>query len=456
MVPGGAFGPSKCWPSERFAKTADRLINDYDATVIVSVSPDPAEKRIAEQICGLSEHELINLAEKGVSLGQLKSLFSIADLVITNDTGPRHIATAMHRRTISLFGPNDPAWTDIGCETEIQITGDAPCAPCAKSKCEEDEHLCMEAITVEMVYDAAKKLLDGGQPQIAPKYRQNFLETSKSFFVDDDYAAAFRRLGLTSIDAVFSFESGKSLNKPNLAKHRSRIQFEIELPILAAPATLFLKRYDRPPILLQLRNWLSHRKRACLGFFDRGPTDILAAAGINTPRTICYGRQWGTFFEKRSFVITQKIPNAESIERKLPDYFNLPVTVDKLKLRRNFIIQLADFVNTFHATKYRHRDLYFSHIFHSSDGRFYLIDLARIFKPTLLSERFRIKDIAQLYYSAPQRHFSGTDRLRFFLRYAEQDKLTPNDKAFIRKVINKAYKMAAHDIKHNRTVPFTK
>ena len=163
LVPGGAFGPSKCWPSARFAQTADRLICDYNATIIISVSPEPAEKKIAAEICDLSKHKLINLADSPLGLGELKSLYSVADLVISNDTGPRHIAIALRRKVVTLFGPNDPAWTVAGYENEIQIVGDVPCAPCAKSVCEKPEHLCMEAITVEMVCQAAKKLLQNNQ-----------------------------------------------------------------------------------------------------------------------------------------------------------------------------------------------------------------------------------------------------------------------------------------------------
>jgi len=171
IVPGGAFGPSKCWPSARFAQTADWLITNYNATVVVSVASDPVERHIAGEICNSSrlslraqrsnlKHKLINLAESPVTLGELKSLFSIADLVISNDTGPRHIAIALGRKIISLFGPNNPAWTDTGCENEIQIVGNVSCAPCSKPICEKKEHLCMQAITVEMVCDAAKKLLE--------------------------------------------------------------------------------------------------------------------------------------------------------------------------------------------------------------------------------------------------------------------------------------------------------
>ncbi len=160
IVPGGAYGPSKCWPSRRFAQTADWLITNYNATVIVSVASDSAEKQIAGEICSSSKNKLISLAEKPLTIGELKALFAAADLVISNDTGPRHIAIALQRKVVTLFGPNNPAWTETNYENEIQIVGHAPCAPCGRPICKKPEHLCMEAITVNMVCSAAKKLLE--------------------------------------------------------------------------------------------------------------------------------------------------------------------------------------------------------------------------------------------------------------------------------------------------------
>lgn len=450
LVPGGAFGLSKCWHSERFAQTADWLISNYNATVVVSVSPNSAEKKIAKEICDSSRHKLVNLAEKPVTLGQLKALFSIADLVISNDTGPRHIAIAFGRKVITLFGPNDPLWTDTGHESEIQIVGNVPCAPCTKPICKKSEHLCMQTITVAMVCDAAKELLEGNRRREKIFVLPELVETSKSFFIAADYQAALSKLGLNSIAAIFSFNSGKNLSRDNLAKFRTRLRFEINSP----PTILFLKRYERPPVLVQIRNWFSARRRVSCGLFDLEPANILTIAGINTPKIICYSEQWGTLFEKRSFIITEKIPDAESLERRLPDFFYGPAKAKNLKKRRNFIKQLAAFVKKFHQTNYRHRDLYFSHIFYDDNGNFYLIDLARVFKPVIWRRRFQIKDIAQLFYSAPARYFSSTDRLRFYLAYTGQSKLTPEDKGFIRKVINKAKRIARHDRRHGRPIPF--
>ena len=159
LVPGGAFGPSKFWLADRFAQVADRLIDKYNATVIISVSPNPLEQQCAKQICDISTKKLINLADNPLTIGELKSLFSLADLVITTDTGPRHMAIALRRKVVTLFGPNDPAWTDTGYENEIKIIGNATCVPCQKPTCRESEHLCMQAITVEMVSEAAQNLL---------------------------------------------------------------------------------------------------------------------------------------------------------------------------------------------------------------------------------------------------------------------------------------------------------
>ncbi len=494
LVPGGAFGPSKCWQSVRFAQTADWLIANYNATVVVSVSPHPAEKKIGSEICDASRNKLINLSEIKINLGELKALFSRASLVITNDTGPRHIAIALQRKVITLFGPNDPAWTQTNYGNEIQIVGNVPCAPCTKPRCKKNRHLCMQAITVEMVCDAAKQLFDDNRKQSFIYARQKFVETSDSFFIDPDYETSFSKLGLASVDAVFSFNAARKLVKNNLANYRARLQFEINssltpleictegssIPredlLLTGSTTLFLKRYERPPILVQVKNWLTHHSLKSCSFIEFEQTSYLAEAGINTPKIVSFGQEWGIFFEKRSFIITEKVPNAESLERRLPSFFNGSAQRENLKSRRNFIKGLAGFVKKLHETGYRHRDLYFSHIFYSDNGDFCLIDLARTFKPIILHRRFQIKDIAQLYYSAPAKYFSNTDRLRFYLSYigrdavrnskrqqndkkrkrflTGRDRLINEDKVFIRKVLNKANRMAQHDMKHDRFAPF--
>lgn len=160
LVPGGAFGPSKLWPVQRYAQLADRLHAAYGATVFVSVAPVQAELAIAEQICQLATAPVVYPKQTALSGGELKALFGLADVVITNDTGPRHIAMALDRNVVSLFGPNNPQWTQTGHAKEIQIIGQAPCVPCEKPVCRQSRHLCMESITVEAVFEAAGRFLE--------------------------------------------------------------------------------------------------------------------------------------------------------------------------------------------------------------------------------------------------------------------------------------------------------
>jgi heptose I phosphotransferase len=276
-----------------------------------------------------------------------------------------------------------------------------------------------------------------------------FVELAPGYFVDPQYETALLQLGLDNLDAVFSFDAGQDLTKKNLAPHRKRLQIEIP----SIPATFFLKRFENPPIWEQLRNWLSRRWKSSMRY-ELDSANKLAAAGIKTARVVAYAEQWGLLFEKRSFIMTEKIPAADALERKLPDCFGPAYTSENLKQRREFIRELAKFARKFHETGLRHRDFYLSHIFYSQDDGFYLIDLQRVFKPVIFAERYRVKDIAQLYYSAPRRHFSSTDRLRFYLSYSGKKQLESPDRIFIRKVIRKTKQIARHDKKHGRPVPF--
>ncbi len=162
LVPGGAFGPSKCWLAERYGETAKLLKKQYNAEVLVSVAPNEPELETADIICSLAA-KTTNLGEFRLSLGQLKAVFAKADLVITNDTGPRHIAIALERKLITIFGPNDPEWTLTGYPNEIQIVGTAYCLPCAKPHCFQKKHICMESITVGKVMENVEKLIGKGQ-----------------------------------------------------------------------------------------------------------------------------------------------------------------------------------------------------------------------------------------------------------------------------------------------------
>ena len=273
---------------------------------------------------------------------------------------------------------------------------------------------------------------------------------SPEFLVCEPFRDALALLGLTSLDAVFAFDAGRDLAKPNIGRFRKRLQFEVVPTGCDRPVKIYLKRYDRPPILGQIRNWLSHHCRGSFAQLERQTADRLAAAGTSTPRVVACGERWGAVFEQRSFLMTEEVKDSRSLESRLPSCFDGPPVPQK---RCDFIGRLALFIKRFHETGYRHRDLYLSHIFCSDSGEFCVIDLARASRP-IRQRRFQVKDIAQLHYSTPARLVTPADRLRFYLAYVDRRRLLPQDKALIRRVVRKALRMARHNRKRRHLIPF--
>jgi tRNA A-37 threonylcarbamoyl transferase component Bud32 len=273
------------------------------------------------------------------------------------------------------------------------------------------------------------------------------------FWVAPEFREALAQQGLISLETVFACEVGRDLAKPNIGRFRRRLQLEVQPRGATRPVRVFLKRYDRPPRLGQLRNWLLHHQRRSFARTEGETIERLAASGIPTPHIVAFGEQWGLLCERRSFLMTEEIPDSESLERRLPPCFDDAAVQAGRAVRRDFIRRLGAFIRRFHDTGFRHRDLYLSHIFCSRAGTFSLIDLARASRP-LRQRRFQVKDIAQLHFSAPAPRFSRTDRLRFYLAYAGRRRLLPQDKVFLGQVARKAGRMARHSAKHGARIPF--
>src|SRR5205085_11072501 len=139
-----------------FAELADRLIDEQNATVLLSAAPK--ERPIVESIKRTMRHAPIDLSSAGMTLGSLKEIVRRCDLMITNDTGPRHIAAAMNVPVVTVFGPTFPQWTEIYYPKERQVSVKFFCGPCQKKTCPLD-HRCMTRVTPGMVYEAAASLL---------------------------------------------------------------------------------------------------------------------------------------------------------------------------------------------------------------------------------------------------------------------------------------------------------
>lgn len=156
LCPGAAFGPSKCWPAERFAAVADVLHAQADARCLLLTGPGEEETRAA--VLRAAKHSLIDVQGARPSLAKLKAAIARSDLLIGNDSGPRHIAIAFKRPVVCIMGPTSPRYTTSLYERGEVLRVDVPCGPCQKPVCSTD-HRCMTSITPEQVVAAALRLL---------------------------------------------------------------------------------------------------------------------------------------------------------------------------------------------------------------------------------------------------------------------------------------------------------
>ena len=159
ISPGAKFGASKCWPPDRFAAVADRLVESDAASVVITCGP--GEERIAQDIAAAMRKIGMVWDQPLLSLGELKSLIRRCDLLICNDAGPRHFAKAFNVPLVTIFGPTHPEWTATSYPDERIVRMDIDCGPCQQKLCPLGHHRCMTEIDADLVYAAAVELLQG-------------------------------------------------------------------------------------------------------------------------------------------------------------------------------------------------------------------------------------------------------------------------------------------------------
>lgn len=163
LNPGGN-NPAKRWPAERFARLADHLHQRHGLRILVNGSP--AEAPIIEAIVGAATLATpVNLAACGSSLGALKPIVAGAALMVTNDTGPRHIAAAMGTPLVSLFGPTDHRWTVIPIRPDApeRVLVADPTMPEHESANDHPVRCAIERIDFEAVANAADEVLEASR-----------------------------------------------------------------------------------------------------------------------------------------------------------------------------------------------------------------------------------------------------------------------------------------------------
>ncbi len=164
LNPGARYGEAKMWFPDRFAAVAKMCVEKLGATIAITGAP--RERKILDEVIKSTDVPMIDLSSMGMDLKLLKSIVKQADLMVSNDTGPRHIAAAFGVPVVTVFGPTDPRWTEIDFEHERIVRVDVFCGPCQKRTCPLD-HRCMTQVTPEMVFEQVNELLEANPQQEA-------------------------------------------------------------------------------------------------------------------------------------------------------------------------------------------------------------------------------------------------------------------------------------------------
>jgi heptosyltransferase-2 len=155
MNPGATYGLAKCWYPDRFGELGKRLAEQWQTKILLFGKEE--ERPIVHEI-------LQHLGTKGIDLTgktgllQLAALLERCSLLVTNDTGTMHVATAVGTPVVALFGSTPPLTTGPWGEGHAVVRKDVPCSPCWKRICPTD-HQCMELITVDEVEEVVDQQL---------------------------------------------------------------------------------------------------------------------------------------------------------------------------------------------------------------------------------------------------------------------------------------------------------
>ncbi len=153
LCPGAEFGVSKIWPAEKVAEVADYYLNqDWQVWLLGS----PNDQKIAEEITQrlkISTENFHNLVGQ-TKLADAVDLIALADLTLANDSGLMHIASALNKKVVAIYGSTSPEFTPpLGHDTHIVKIENLYCSPCFQRTCKEGHLRCLKDISADRVID---------------------------------------------------------------------------------------------------------------------------------------------------------------------------------------------------------------------------------------------------------------------------------------------------------------
>ncbi len=153
LLPGARW-ESKRWPGDRFAALIDRLHAEGLPPVVLAGGSD--DRTLAEQIASACAAPVTNLVGR-TTLRELSALLALSTLVICQDSGPMHIAAALDKPLVALFGPTSPARTGPYSWAARVVALPLDCAPCYRRQCPLGHHACLKRLEVDAVLAAVRE-----------------------------------------------------------------------------------------------------------------------------------------------------------------------------------------------------------------------------------------------------------------------------------------------------------
>jgi len=155
----GAYGGAKLWPVEHFARLARLVVRRLDHDVLVMCGPN--EREVARDIVQRSDSDRVfSMADQPLGLGTAKACIRRGRLMVSTDSGPKHVAAALGKPLVGLHGPFLPELSHNPTQRAERLILDLDCAGCGKRVCPLGHHRCMKELSVETVYAAVLRLLD--------------------------------------------------------------------------------------------------------------------------------------------------------------------------------------------------------------------------------------------------------------------------------------------------------
>lgn len=156
LVHPGASAPSRRYPADRFGEAAQQLAERPGVPIVFTGGAQ--ESHLIEQARARMRRPGASLAG-ALALGELGALIDAASVVVTNNTGPAHIAAALGTPLVDLYALTNPQHTPWRVLSRV-LNHDVPCRNCTKSVCPEGHHLCLRGVSAHSVAAAARELFD--------------------------------------------------------------------------------------------------------------------------------------------------------------------------------------------------------------------------------------------------------------------------------------------------------